>query len=96
MGCMRTVRSDRGLRGGGRNDRWRASLKTEATSVAMAWGEVETLRALVEMTILFLMTLMTADKAGIIESWMRREEDGVGLVEESFPSVRSLLGFLDV
>jgi len=85
---------DRGLRGGGRNDRWGASSETGATSIAMAWGEAETHRALVETTILFLMTLTMADKAGFIESRMGWEEDGVGLVEEGLSSVSSLLGFL--
>jgi len=62
----------------------------------MARGEAEALGALVEMAVLFLMTLTMTDKAGIIESWVRWEEDGVGLVEEGFSSVGSLLGFLSM
>jgi len=60
----------------------------------MAGGEAETLRTLVETAVLLLMTLSSTHEAGIIESGMRRGEDGVGLVEKGFSSVSSLLGFL--
>jgi len=65
-----------------------------ATPVTMAGSEAETLRTLVETAILLLMTLTTTHEAGIIESRVRWGKDGVGLVEEGFSSVSSLLSFL--
>jgi len=86
--------SDGGLGGGGRNDRWGASLETGAASVTVARGKMKAFGALIKMAVLLLMTLTAADKAGVIESWMGREKDGVGLVKEGLPTISSLLGFL--
>ena len=93
-GGLGAARTSGGSRRGRRDDRWGATLEAGAASVMMAGGEAGALRTLVETAVLFLMTLTMTDKAGVIESWMRWEEDGVSLVEEGFSSVSSLLGFL--
>jgi len=60
----------------------------------MTGSEAKTFRTLVETAILLLMTFTTAHEAGVVESRVRWGKDGVGLVEESFSSVSSFLGFL--
>ena len=85
-----------GLRGGRRNDRWGATSETGAASVTVTRSEAEAFRALVEVTVLFLVTLLSTDKAGVVISGMGWEEDGVGLVEKGFSLVSPFLGFLSV
>ena len=56
--------------------------------------EAKTLGALVESTVLLLVAFSSADEAGVIESWVIREEDRVGLIKKSFSPICSFLGFL--
>jgi len=88
------VGTGRRLRWGRRNDGRRASSEAGATTITVARSEAKALGALVKSTVLFLVTLSSADETGIIESWVVREKDRVGLVKKSLPSVSSFLGLL--
>jgi len=60
----------------------------------MARSKAEAFGTLVETTVFLLVTLVTADKAGVIESRMGWGKNQIGLVQEGFPSVGSFLGLL--
>jgi len=68
--------------------------ETRAASVTMTRGEVGTFWALVKTTVLLLVAFSSTDETGVTVSGMGWKEDRVGLVEESFSSVSSFLGFL--
>ena len=82
------------MRGRGGDDRWGASSEAGAASVTMAGGKAKALGALVEATVLLLVTLTSTNEAGIAILGMGWGKNWVCLIEESFPSVSSFLGFL--
>ena len=91
---MGAARTGRGSRGGRRNDGWRASSETGASSVTMARGKAEALGTLVEATVLLLVAFSSTDEAGITILRMGWGKDRVSLIEKGFPSVGSFLSFL--
>jgi len=93
---VRTTRTGGGSRGGGRDNRQGASSEVGAASVMKAGSEAEAFGALVEATVFLLMTLTSADKAGIIKARVRWGKDRIGLIKECFPSVGSFLGLLSM
>jgi len=71
-------------------------LEAGAASVTMTRSKAEAFGTLVEATVFLLMTLTSADKAGVIKARVRWGKDWVSLIKECFPSVGSFLGFLGV